>query len=365
MTGPRPAMATLLPTDRGGGVDTGEEAGVEAGRSTGMSKGAGELSGRQASASLPRQGVLAVDGGKSGLRVAQVAGGQLHLLGQGPGVAHSADPGSLDALREALCTALASQHRPWTAPAVCIGLTGVFAPSPHADAVAEVILEVIDTPEVTVTNDAVTSYVGALGARPGVVIAAGTGTIVLAVAADGSFARVDGWGYLVGDAGSAYAVGRAGIDAALRAVDGRGGSPVLLAELRRHFGDVDATIMRLYGPEHPARAIAAFAPRVVVAAQANDPLAAAIVRRAGEELATSASAAAARVLPADTEVAVSYTGGLFRAGALLLEALREALAPRCPHATLRPPDGSALLGAARLAGDDLGPLDALVTRRSR
>ncbi|MGO7983376.1 BadF/BadG/BcrA/BcrD ATPase family protein, partial [Rhizobium johnstonii] len=54
---------------------------------------------------------------------------------------------------------------------------------------------------VNLAHDSATAYLGALGNANGVVVAAGTGVVTFAVG-DRSVARVDGWGYLIGDAGS-------------------------------------------------------------------------------------------------------------------------------------------------------------------
>ena len=75
----------------------------------------------------------------------------------------------------------------------------------------------------TIASDGVTSLLGALGERDGAVVAAGTGTICVARRGE-RLAKVDGWGALLGDAGSGFAIGRAGLEAALRNADGRGGS---------------------------------------------------------------------------------------------------------------------------------------------
>ncbi len=72
--------------------------------------------------------------------------------------------------------------------------------------------------------DAVTAYVGALGPRPGAVIAAGTGLIAIGTDLAG-WRRADGWGHLLGDCGGGAWIGRAGLEAALRAHDGRAGVP--------------------------------------------------------------------------------------------------------------------------------------------
>ncbi|MYS31497.1 ATPase, partial [Streptomyces sp. SID7804] len=82
---------------------------------------------------------------------------------------------------------------------------------------------------VALAADAVTAYVGALGPRPGAVIAAGTGLIAVGTDLTG-WRRADGWGHLLGDCGGGAWIGRAGLEAAMRAHDGRaGGSAPLLA----------------------------------------------------------------------------------------------------------------------------------------
>ncbi|MYS50866.1 ATPase, partial [Streptomyces sp. SID6013] len=77
-------------------------------------------------------------------------------------------------------------------------------------------------------SDAVTAHAGALGGRAGVVLAIGTGSVAVGIGADGTYARVDGWGPLLGDDGSGARIGTAGLRAALRAHDGRGPATALL-----------------------------------------------------------------------------------------------------------------------------------------
>lgn len=84
--------------------------------------------------------------------------------------------------------------------------------------------------EVHLTHDSISGYLGCLGELRGSAIAAGTGVVTLATGAD-SYARVDGWGNIMGDAGSGYWIGRAGLDAAMRAHDGRGEPTAILGLL--------------------------------------------------------------------------------------------------------------------------------------
>ena len=62
-----------------------------------------------------------------------------------------------------------------------------------------------------VVSDAVASLVGATGRiGPGAVVAAGTGAVAFGTDFDRQWRRVDGWGHVLGDAGSAAALGMAG-----------------------------------------------------------------------------------------------------------------------------------------------------------
>src|SRR5207302_1139349 len=91
--------------------------------------------------------------------------------------------------------------------------------------------------------------VGPGGHGPGGVGVGGAGPGGGAWTFDSAVACVDGWGHLLGDAGSGFWVGRRGLDAALRAHDGRsGGSPLLARLVERDVGPLD----RL--PEIAARA---------------------------------------------------------------------------------------------------------------
>jgi glucosamine kinase len=298
--------------------------------------------------------VLALDAGKSGCRAAAFVDGVRGPTARGPGIENVARPGALEQIREALTVALQGVHHPDRYLAVCLGLTGVLDAGAHARAVVGVLHDLVPARRVVVTSDVVTSYCGALGLRPGVVVAAGTGAITLAAGADGTLARVDGWGYLLDDAGSAFAIGRAGLREALRAGDGRGGSPTLHAAAIAEFGDLASIVERVYGAENPARTVARFARQVSVAAHAGDPVALDLLREAGRDLGRAATAAAERVLDLDTSIAVSWHGGVFDAGPAVLGPFLATVRAGLPACDPRPPRGDGLDGAAALAAAE-GP----------
>ncbi|WP_234386112.1 N-acetylglucosamine kinase [Streptomyces sp. ERV7] len=199
--------------------------------------------------------------------------------------------------------------------------------------------------------DAVTAYAGALGQRPGAVVAAGTGMIALGTDLT-RWRRADGWGHLLGDCGGGAWIGRAGLEAAMRAHDGRrGGSAALLDRAEALFGPVAELPGLLYPRTDRPAVLASFAPEVGRCA-ASDPVAASILREAARGIAESAAA----VCPVGegagesvSECEVALTGGLFHLGDALLAPVREELAALAPYARRVPAAGDPLAGALVIA----------------
>ena len=152
-------------------------------------------------------------------------------------------------------------------------------------------------PRVLVISDVEAAYLAALGAVPGVLLLAGTGSIALGRDGRGRFTREGGLGPLLGDDGSAFSIGRAWLR----------GDAVLPAHARRIATAPDAV----------AR-VAALAPAVLRRARRGDRTARHIVREAQEALAALA-AGATRALGLRPPITLSWAGGLlanaaFRAG---------------------------------------------------
>jgi glucosamine kinase len=293
---------------------------------------------------------LAVDAGQTETRAA-LYDERGPRLARAPGVARiDATPGGADGVGRTLLRAVEGLGAlPDTLPAVGLGLSGFEAA--RADELArlgDAMRRGVNARRIAIASDGVTSHLGALEGGPGVVVAAGTGTVAIAHDRE-CWVRVDGWGSLVGDAGSGFAIGRAGLDAALREHDGRGGSRSLLCAAEREYGPADQLVGRIHRSGTATLAVAEFARAVVAAASAGDEVAMEIVRAAGRELAVSVCAALRRLFGSSRRVAVSYAGNVFSAGAPLLEPFARELAARCPRAVVVAPRGDALAGAAVLA----------------
>lgn len=295
---------------------------------------------------MPAEVFVGVDVGGGGIRVTVGGPGLLaEDRGPVPRTAGHVDAPALAARIGALLTTVDSAAR------VAVGLTGMPGLLESPADLARHLHRHVDAGAVIVAGDLLTTHLGALGGRPGCVVAAGTGAIVLGTDHADVWQRTDGWGYLLGDQGSGAWIGRQGIAAALRAHDGRdGGSPALRRRLRDRFGDPDATLRAIYGADSPAHELAAFAPDVAAAARAGDPVAHQIWVRAGAHLA-EAACAAAHGLPPN----FSWGGRLFDAGDLLQAPFQEELARRVPGAVVSKPHGEAAGGALLLARRGLPP----------
>jgi glucosamine kinase len=296
---------------------------------------------------------LAVDAGQTATRASVADGGP---AGHGPGVRHLHSPGGVEHAAAAIHAAAEQAGLSGGAVVVCLGLSGFADAAPYLERLAAELARRLGAARVLIASDVVTSYLGALGLRPGVVLAAGTGSVALAADGGGGVAFVDGWGHLLGDAGSGFAIGQAGLASALRAVDGRGGSEDLRARAEAAFGRLDELPTTIYGGEVPARQIAAFAPAVADAAHAGDEAARAIWAAAAGELAATAATAAERLFGAAVPADVSWAGGLFAAEGLLRTPFAQRLAERAPRLRVIAPAGTALDGARLLLAPEAGQI---------
>lgn len=181
----------------------------------------------------------------------------------------------------------------------------------------------------------------------GVALVAGTGSACFAIDGDRQYSA-GGWGALLGDEGSAYSIGLAGVRRALLADEGRGAPTVLVDSVCRYF-DVPKPRWVIGKLRVLKQALTAgFAPEVSKAACAGDAVAIEIIQSAGAELGELAAFAAGRVFAREDEFPVVLAGGVFNAGELVIDPIRRMLADRFPNAriviaTMRPGEAVARL----------------------
>lgn len=222
--------------------------------------------------------------------------------------------------------------------------------------------EVLPRAVTTTVNDAVCGWAGALAARDGINVVAGTGSIAYGVWGSAT-ARAGGWGEGFGDEGSAYWIAREGLALFARMADGRAPRGPLYDAVRHRFGLADDLDLcaRVYGPPALPRSEFADLARCVTALAADgDPETGAILDRAAEELVGLCAAVRHQLrLPEEALVEVSCSGGLLSTDGVLRDRFERALVRTgLPYSFVEPfmsPSAGAAAYAARLAGRPLAP----------
>ena len=280
---------------------------------------------------------LALDGGQTGIKLRLVDGAAAYEDSL-PGV--RTDLPILPQLAAAAAHVRAAGHQ---FEQLAIGTSGLSAREDDPDALLALVRD-LGVRRVLLAHDSIISFLGALGLQRGVVVAAGTGVVTLGVGRE-AMSRVDGWGYLIGDAGSGFWIGRAALDAVMRAYDGRGPATALTDVALAEFPDLSTAYIEIQSSPARVSRVAAYA-RAVAELSATDDVARSISEAAGRELAASA-AAAARTVGETADPAIALIGGIFRSP-FVRDACIAALRESWPTFELADPLGDALAGAVAL-----------------
>jgi N-acetylglucosamine kinase-like BadF-type ATPase len=205
--------------------------------------------------------------------------------------------------------------------AILFGLAGADRPQVKRLILTAFEYDFLD--KLHVDNDAIPALFSGTWGAPGVVLIAGTGSIAYGLSGSGRRYRVGGWGYLVGDEGSGFDLGRQAVSAVMREFDGRGKRTMLTELLLSHYAidSAEEVIHRLYGAANPRKELAEASVLVETAAKRGDEVALSLVDRAAEalvELANTCRAKTKEPLP------VVLAGGLLASDTLLRQRVRAA-----------------------------------------
>ncbi len=299
--------------------------------------------------------ILAIDGGgtKTDCRLAS-ADGDLRILGKGlSGPSNLRALGAerafanLDAAVAAAFAAAGLQRCP--ASAACLALAGADRTSEQMQ-ILEWAGSVRLADQLRIVNDAVPLLFAGPGAGIGVALIAGTGSLAWGCNADGRTARAGGWGYLLGDEGSAYAIGNAALRAVLMQADGRGPQTLLteIISAQLEITRPSAIVERVYGAVVPRQVIAELAPAVFDAAHRQDVTAAEIIRHAAAQLADMAISVS-RSLELPSPLPLACTGAVLINQQAFQAAVAESIMAKTgisPEITCVP---EPVLGALKLA----------------
>lgn len=253
------------------------------------------------------------------------------ILGRGeagPSNLHSAGSvRAIQALDQAVTNAFAAAQRPRVPVAVaCLGMAGADRPDDRqilADWAGRIHL----AENLHLTSDAAILLAAGTPANWGLAIVAGTGSIAFGRTADGKTARAGGWGYLLGDEGSGYALVMAALQAIVQAADRRGPATTLTNRLlsRMELERPEQLVAAVYRGHWDRPALSSLAPLVLEDAVAGDAVAGQIVAEATTQLAQTAQAVAQCLALEKQAVPVALAGGLLLASTTYRQKLLEKL----------------------------------------
>jgi N-acetylglucosamine kinase-like BadF-type ATPase len=234
---------------------------------------------------------------------------------------------------------------------IVLGLAGVRVPEFRMRIVDEVNEQFVKRGShplsVSVETDARVALEGAFDGEPGVVLIAGTGSIIMGKTGRGDVTSVGGWGRILGDEGSGYAIGREGIRAVTFAYDGRGDNTKLTDLLTRKYewGSKEDIIKVVY---QEGFEISQVAPLVMEAAVDNDVVCQKILQNAAGQLVDQLRVVVMR-MGILKKIPVVLSGGLVETGSVFRNVLQIKIMKVLPQVEVRQPKHPPGYGAVRMA----------------
>lgn len=173
--------------------------------------------------------------------------------------------------------------------AVCLSLAGAGRPEDR-QRISDWFASQEIARRVLIVGDAETLFAAGVedSSESAVALIAGTGSMAWGRDHSGKTARSGGWGYLLGDEGSAFAIGNAALRSVVRMADGRTKKDRMFESILAHlrFSSADQMVPWCYADEHPRGKMASLAKLVFELAQDGvSPSAERVVRKAANQLA--------------------------------------------------------------------------------
>jgi N-acetylglucosamine kinase-like BadF-type ATPase len=245
---------------------------------------------------------------------------------------------------------------------ICLGLAGVGRPR-DIEVVQGIVNDLqnnqnlpiawnLQPNNILICNDALISLVGGIGHDVGIVVAAGTGAIVFGRNEQGVTKRVGGWGYIIGDEGSAYKIAIAGMQAAMQSYDGRE-KPTRLNDAFINYLAIDTIediIEVVYRRGWGVKEIAALAMVVDNMADEGDEVAMRIIDEAIGELVKATSIAIEALNFGSSKVfEIVTTGSVWRGKSNIRKKFIASINTMYPYASVILPRYEPAYGAGLLA----------------
>lgn len=255
----------------------------------------------------------------------------------------------VDRAAEAIAQTLRAALHGERPDAIAVGAAGA-GDSAVAAALRAKLEAVCGPARVAVYDDAAIALRAAVPAGDGIVLIAGTGSIAYGLFGE-RIVRAGGYGALLGDEGSGFAIGRAALSLVLRSLDGRAPHDSLVDALCTALDahDPAGTLARIHAGGEPVAAIAALAPLIVERASAGERSGSKIVQAAALELTDLVKAVVKRADASGRELPLVFGGGLLAHNTLLSFLIETRLTADLPMLAVVKSPPAPVLGALALA----------------
>jgi glucosamine kinase len=297
---------------------------------------------------------LGIDGG--GTKTRCVLGDENSVLGSGTGpgcsILRVGEACARDSLAGAIHEACVQAGvAPQQIARTCAGVTGA-GDDGIASLIQRLLIEILGG-AIEVVGDMEIALESAFAGGPGIVLIAGTGSIAYGRNKNGETARASGWGRMISDEGSGHWIGLEALRTSLRAYDD-GQNPKLLLDLMRQMDTRTVHDLAVIVNSDATRDFASLFPVVLSAAEDGDPVANALLERAGRELAITVAALCKRLFPDADEIPIATHGGVFASSEKVENSFTKNLGELCPHAHRVEVDVDPALGALNRARREFG-----------
>ncbi len=198
--------------------------------------------------------------------------------------------------------------------------------------------------DVMVTSDAELALEGAFEGNPGAVMIVGTGSIAIGKTEKNKIIRCGGWGIELDDEGSGAWIGREGLTAIVRDIDGRGKKTTLLEPFADINPSIDLKEARTIVKAFSERAFEyhMLSPMVMKCAVEKDPVCLEIIKRAADHLVEHLDALYGQFNM--KQIPIALMGGIIDANTLLAKMVADTVQKDKRYKLIKP-KGSAVEGA--------------------